>query len=117
MEIKELRIGNYVHIPDTNQDVPISAISIFANSICVNLNMLEPLQLEQIEPIPLTKSILLKCGFIELPAWNELILNGFRAEFRNNKIIWFYPDIEIVYLHKLQNVYFALKGEELEVKI
>ncbi len=67
-------------------------------------------------PIPLTEDILLKCGF-------EKALNGWW----DKDEIFSYRDgyfgfgtnrhTKIDYLHQLQNLYFALTGEELKINL
>lgn len=70
-------------------------------------------------PIPLTEEILLKCGFeiddVLAPCmhvakeWDlEWFIDGVYLDGSNTKA---------VYLHQLQNLYFALKGEELNITL
>ena len=68
--------------------------------------------------IPLTEEWLLKCGFVE---------NCYQDRFENkfihvecNKIrgkteLWIENIPHIKYIHQLQNLYFALTGEELQI--
>ena len=79
---------------------------------------------EEYKPIPLTEEILLKCGF-KKDTKGVLVLN------KNiySLILWggevsvylkideSVLSIEINYLHQLQNLYFALSGQELEVNL
>ena len=87
------------------------------------------------EPIPLTEDILLKCGFSVITEnedethnyWNKekdcsvdvetfLLTNkiekGFKYRVHERK-----RTKSIIYLHQLQNLYFALTGEELTIKL
>lgn len=70
--------------------------------------------------IPLTQEILEKCGF-ELFPWGwvkkstkdfgiRLQVKSFSYEVSGNN------PVPLQYLHQLQNLYFALTGEELEIK-
>lgn len=86
--------------------------------------------LEDIEPIPLTKEWLVdKLGAIEhtgTPFWNiEMPRNiGFISINPNNNMIWLKHHRtdsslnpgSIYFVHQLQNLYFALVGEELTIK-
>lgn len=91
---------------------------------------------EEFEPIPLTEEILLKCGFIKtgeeysqsddemMPVYK---LGFFSIVLRDNEFrLWieieddaFYSFswTKIQYLHQLQNIYFALTGQELEINL
>ena len=77
---------------------------------------------ELVEPIPLTKEWLLKFGF----KYKEMYYESEYLTALNDCFIvvervtgFFYvdaPNNEIKYVHQLQNLYFALTGEELEIK-
>lgn len=77
------------------------------------------------EPIPLTEDILLKCGF-EYKAKSKLGVDSFGEIFIADNGICHISDerdtnysfmAKCEYLHQLQNLYFALTGEELNVKL
>ncbi|HXU28814.1 MAG TPA: hypothetical protein VN698_16410 [Bacteroidia bacterium] len=80
-------------------------------------------------PVPLTEEILLKCGFeklgiedddifyrilIKFPWGGHVILHCNFGDPNEEFSLWSYPYIKS--LHQLQNLYFALKGEELTIK-
>jgi len=69
----------------------------------------------EIEPIPLSEEILLKCGF-ELSGSVQKI-GYFRLIYEDGGKLFFYSHpmlkIELKYLHQLQNLYFASTGNEL----
>lgn len=74
------------------------------------------------QPIKLTEDILLKCGFIkdEFDNWeNETRLGLYKPDdFDGYLSIWGDSTVgECYYLHQLQNLYFALTGKELEVRL
>jgi len=74
---------------------------------------------EHLAGIPLTEEILLKCGLH--PKVNYIkglqICDG-KAFFSDNEFGHKQEDeIECKYLHQLQNLYFALTGEELNVEL
>jgi hypothetical protein len=122
MKTNELRIGNYLNGKQgrvivteirTNNSVKIhDNTSSFYVGICLT-------------PIEITKEWLLKLGFeFAVDTW---YLNGFalwETEWGDDKggtgIGYFYElrergmmDKHIKYIHQLQNLYFALTGEEL----
>lgn len=113
----ELRIGNLVKL-ETGKIVPINISGISA----INAGYLRVYQ------TPLTPEILEKCGFNykELnhnKIWiKSLNVFGFSINlYVHDEKIFFSPfelnwEIEIKYLHQLQNLYFALTGTELEFK-
>lgn len=84
--------------------------------------------LDYAEPVPLTEELLLKCGFnIEcyeycikeqrLFAIEDFWIlhnchNDFYGVMCSNKVVR-----KIEHLHQLQNIYYALTGEELEVRL
>jgi hypothetical protein len=76
------------------------------------------LEIEDIEPIPLTLEILEGAGFEN---WNKnkyannvicLTLNGDGFLYLANQ-----RHVNLFYLHQLQNLYFSLTGEELNIKL
>jgi len=77
--------------------------------------------LEEFEPILLTRDILEKCGFENTDANDQY--NSYRKESLTIRVMAGHSirakisDCEFVcqYLHQLQNLYFDLMGEELEV--
>ena len=77
--------------------------------------------------MPLTDELLLKAGFdydqyqvlYELNTVIIHLVGGkfyFRKHYLSNKEFE-YEEIEVRYVHQLQNLYFALTGEELEIKL
>jgi hypothetical protein len=89
-----------------------------------------------VEPIPLTPELLEKIGFEEDEAWPDMyggrrwnrIVGDMETGIKdmaitesNGKIefqMWPLEEpLEIEYLHQLQNLYFALTGEEMEVSL
>lgn len=131
MNLEELRIGNYIHTTDTNQNVPVSGISAFTNQVWVNLNPFAPSDANNVEPIPLTEDLLLICGFntdyksgyigidvndsdfvLSYPGRMGKFQKYFAFEFNTGRLCRF---IEIPYLHNLQNLFFSHTGKELEV--
>ena len=137
MNSNELRIGNLVYIPKTDQIAEISLIAQeFEKNAFIGVNKdvigIGGLLLKDIEPIPLTEEWLLKFGFykfrknkfrikittfaiLEIDIEREDKLKCFIVKsdfFRDERIVFRI----IKYVHQLQNLYFALIGEELEIK-
>lgn len=118
MEAKEIRIGNLVECFQKVNEI----VSIDSEDKIVKLKEGTLVHCDDISPIKLTEEWLLKFGFKK----NK---TGFyskgRLEFHTKygwKILenwvkdWFGVS-EIIYVHQLQNLYFALTGTELTFKI
>lgn len=120
----ELRIGNYILVAENIQEVSmissttVSAVDLENGSERVTSEH----SLESIQPVLLTDDILKQCGFVfhdYFKFW-QLITTGIRSEMNIS------PDYEVIdfmrkpilkkltSLHQLQNIYFMLKGRELQ---
>lgn len=124
----ELRIGNWVIIP-------IGAV-IKTRSIDdtgINTGFDDGYLLSVINPIPLTPEILEKCGFKWVDKNDNNRIYYFRDIDEDHSLSWderkkiiyldctdgyydIYFNNTAKYLHQLQNLYFALTGEELKVE-
>lgn len=113
----ELRLGNWVKVGTIESTVCF--IDKYHIQLQGNALINRP---EQVEPIHLTPEILEKCGF-------KKDYNGFSlvdkmslsfAVSKDDEYLACWLDralgIIIKYLHQLQNIYFSLTGEELEIK-
>ena len=126
MEANELRIGNYVKIPNLIKPIQVSIIDTTRTASQTTA-----------KPIPLSIKWLLDFGF-------EKVEHDYRIQIQKddkhgNTDYWIYVDtgfdnltdeftIQLVsqqggwftsknkYVHQLQNLYFALKGKELTIK-
>jgi hypothetical protein len=122
MEAKELMIGNYVKdhldrvqkVSETRSDAYICYLS--------NGTKLK-YKLNTTIPIPLTGDWLLKFGFkkpahswicdkFHLSEWDKYPLHWIVSFNKNNAVIV----LKLKYVHQLQNLNFALTGEELTIK-
>ena len=133
MRANELRIGNWVQydgIPYqieslTKVDAVVHSIDIFD---------FRNRSLENAQPIELTEEVLLKIGFVKKNdcyiLTNECILfvyykDSFKQELlasvkREGKCYYNKNELknyDIKYLHQLQNAYYLLTNEELEVEL
>ena len=135
----ELRVGNLFYPIDRSNKVHLP-IEIVPFKVCAIRNKIEaipydkiPAQFEKwdefnlydLSPIKLTEEILLKCGFekdnrIDLGELNPCFtIFSFSLMIRHNSyyVDWIGGNTEMKYLHELQNLYFALTKEELQINI
>jgi hypothetical protein len=122
---EELRIGNWVKW----YSVFIQVESILNNSInyeyYANDDEVCETPIQQIEAIPLTPEILEKAGFVEGDAYRDATGYWKGIYFVCNN--WFLKATgkghfnilngDLRYVHQLQNLYFCLCGEELDIKL
>jgi hypothetical protein len=129
MKANELRIGNLV---------------MHYNDLCTVIGYYDDIFIAQsfdkidfksnvfnLQPIPLTKEWLLKFGLIEyidfgvkMGTYDKMPLCGFTYSIHTKKVMIMHKgnsishwlNINIDYVHQLQNLYFALTGEELTFK-
>ena len=136
MDAKELRLGNWVKTTISRwrgQGFPILAIKGDRVSFDkLNDGQYIWVMAENLKPIPLSPEIIEKCGFEKHKNSNDYwtiwyLKNGWRIQQAHNSEVsasvrsglFYYSDdfVEVEYLHQLQNLYFALTGEELEVNL
>lgn len=117
IQANQLRIDNWVYNSTTKENMLVYPMMI------AQLSRLEKDggHSVNIHPIPLTEEILLKCGF-ERQEYNDYrhpVLIGTLTLYEGVAELHI-SDLYSVWvnnLHQLQNLYFALMGEELEEKI
>jgi hypothetical protein len=121
MKASELRIGNLVFNPKTDiAKIRLVDDGLGGVGVQSNLGIFYG-KIEEIEPIPLTEDWLIRMGFEKNgPYWfdsKDLLLS---YSFSQNTIaigrMGIYFQNKIQYVHQLQNLYFALTGEELIIK-
>lgn len=134
MKIEELRIGNYVeyngctgivsaiHSPMPCEDEHFNDIGI----VELILGGIVTVRIDEIKPIPLTEELLLKFGFELRCKTEEGVIYGIG----NTTLIYchtddndfgfflngYHNDVYIRLFHQLQNLYYSLTGQELEIK-
>lgn len=124
MEASDLRLGNIILSPDTGKPVVVELGHLQAIKDGVKFNN------KYYEPLVLSPEILEKAGFVER---DRALLEsyGYRNFIHRNATIQIGPNgiktwvsnkmdepVEhIKYLHELQNLYFALTGEELNIEL
>jgi hypothetical protein len=112
--LQELRRGNWVMKDDSSEYFKVNKgadIDDYANDF---------------QPIPVTSEVLAKCGFAfhdYFKLWQKnKELAGTGPEMELDRDFWVLDfshhriGVEIKGLHQLQNLYFSLKGKELDVK-
>ena len=126
MEAKELRIGNYIYRPDLTgvglrkeKILELGEKAIVTGPIKVKCDYFE------LSPIPLTKEWLVKFGFEKISQYfykkekfsiELFVLDNINWAFRfrtTEKSSIMIASIQ--HVHQLQNIYFALTNEEIEV--
>ena len=122
MEAKELRIGNYVNessYDDCFNTYVVMGLQKRGVSISVLRKKIEGMyDYTSIAPIPLTEEWLLKLGFKDV---NEFFYKGGFCVFIDNRSFYYglrdegMMDKHLKSVHQLQNLYFALTGEELNI--
>jgi hypothetical protein len=145
MKVNELRIGNYIRQVKTHNGFDWDKIRTVAaiNKECyLSVNVLEEgesgvtlskLKLDRFEPIPLTEEWLVKFGFVRIKRpFNVDKMPEGTIDYYHNKHNYYYNkgsmfldqgndegwnvDLKIEFVHQLQNLHFALTGEELTLK-
>lgn len=132
----DLRLGNffYMNIEGRIQYHKVSVIS--ENSIAAidkDGARFVGLSENSLKPIPLTPEILEKCGFIDRSGSIPNRMSFGVTMFKRLELVWYAQDSfiryqtksegftlpfeHVKYLHQLQNLYFALTGEELTVNL
>ena len=105
MKANQIRIGNYVRDP-YNKEIKVAHVS--------------PDDASFLNPIPLTEDWVLKLGFELKSKWTECGTYGLSLETDNGKYFAeqsgeiLYAK-ELKYVHQIQNLYFAITGEELKI--
>ena len=125
MKAKELRIGNYVSRCDLfDNHSRVEQILEIARKIKTTGAVTVICTPSEIEPIPLTEEWLLRFGFEnkyedqeDNPIYKFESIEIVKTLFKDKYHLYAgFPSIEIKHVNQLQNLYFALTGEELTIK-
>lgn len=124
IQTNELMLGNYV----LHGDKPIKVTGITENRIAsfgneTGVRLVFSIKVDEIEPIPITEEILEKCGFDKHA---DLSVNKKEcfSNLEDQKILYYEEsDCYLLvgctryfkYLHELQNIYFLLNKEPLNI--
>lgn len=129
----ELRIGNLVKLKNriSGYSEFVYLLSVGNNYIDISISMTQsphlngvPTQVlfNNIDPIPLTEEWLMKAGFVQ--SYNDYIKENLTAEneyCESGEWNIYYKgalfEVIIKSVHQLQNLYFALTGQELNIEI
>lgn len=110
---RELRIGNWYHDSQRNRDFVVQEI----RSMCIEHgdDDYSPTRIDQIDGIPLTSEWLER---IDWAGYKDFYFNSSFCidEYGHLYYRSDYTGINVVYVHQLQNIYFALTGSELQLK-
>lgn len=121
MKATDLRIGNYVN--RIGSITNITAIEYHKDLSYVCTPISGSITENQIEPIQLTEEWLIKFGFKRnerIGSFDTYIVLMKESLSVNNKMGMYFKNQRvpnnIKYVHQLQNLYYALTGEELTIK-
>jgi hypothetical protein len=136
MKAQELRLGNWVEIDTDSGWKPLQVEQIRWQAIASGFNVVHFDEPEKLRPIPLTPEILEAVGFENSSGNTDYIALYLEVGGIDNIIICFHgdkggileysltcrgadlvPPFEIQHLHQLQNLYYALTGQELNIKL
>lgn len=118
---EDLRIGNYVLIPDQYVDSYFPIVGVTATSVYMTSGKMRfSHKLWVIRPIPLTKDILTSwCGFISEKGCAELKKDKLKVVFDDEcctaTVHFGRCCRHIKALHELQNIYYAVMGKDMVV--
>ena len=133
MKASDLRIGNWIEVFYGNGDKRYQQVDFISENLIEckpNLNIYG--NTIKYKPIPLTEEWLLKFGWVKENnyLWCEDVPYSVKMKFKKDGSIWLGNVLEVhfgsgfskkrnngvKYIHQLQNLYFALTGEELKLK-
>lgn len=134
MKANELRIGNWVKIDDgIGRVIALSSFEHLGLEIKPEPNQtvmvgdkLFDYPESELSPIRLSEEILIKCGFRKVNHINGFSFytlsnskkNKAHIDIYDHQTIYFgYHVSHCKYLHQLQNLFFALMGEEIKIEL
>ena len=123
MEANKLMIGDWVKFPIGNEKI-VDLPYIEGRGICASFAAsatLFPVEVDKLEPIPITAEILEKNGWLTGQFYSETLLNGWQIQWdgatvRMRKGEYYEVCISIQYVHELQHV-FRLCGIDKTIEL
>lgn len=118
IDLRELRLGNWVKTDYSNE--PVLEKQLDAGDLCWAFNVENG---DHLEPIPISPEWLERCGLIK-DMWGDYRLTDcfkLRKYQPNGYCVFATDDNETViriieHVHTLQNIFYFLTGEELQIK-
>lgn len=132
MDVKELRIGNYVSPIDDETGEPIDdchwRITMVArNHVYVELTSEITKYIDDIKPIDLSHDLLIELGFNHKSLYYGKLdyydKDGIRLEIENGEETFLFKScesesgVEVKHLHHLQNLFMDLKNIDMKINI
>ena len=135
MNANELRIGNIIYFSFIREKVEVVGIALKDNELYIQTKLNNTYFFEspaKYKPIPLTEEWLLKFGFEKTDDYGDIQYYALKNSGKRHYYVCFnhddisfglcvfgnctsliYDDVFLQHIHQLQNLYFALTGEEL----
>ena len=132
MTTKELRIGNIVNVVTQHKPFETIVESLDAENVGFQIGLMGVcnMPVKHISGIPITVGLLISIGFmagVDLdsePFFGSKRLHISKYDFGYKDSEWFViemigmqTEIKIEFLHQLQNLFFAVTGEEIEIDL
>ena len=118
MDLKELRVGNYLKLLGTRFGTQtIELKKLILSSLLENND-----SIKYFKPIPLTEKWLLDFGFLDLGCGEYKKGTILLDNEYTDKGVWYVQEdssllnIDVIHVHQLQNLHFALTNQELTNK-
>ncbi len=115
MTAKQFRIDNLIFDKDTNHLIEVYHIDTDSD----DRDRINYIGIENYEPIPITEEWLLKFDFVSNPyqdRYEKSLIHIECDKTRGKTELWIEGMSHIKYVHQLQNLYYAMRGEELTLK-
>ena len=123
MKATELRIGNWLIDKRYTHDSENGRFKVHVRDLQYLTDIKESNECD-FEPIPLTEEILLKCGFKKKRGDKFVLPRSFFNIWKIDNLTqndyafcYYCLQVNLKYLHQLQNLYWCLTGQELEINL
>tara|TARA_R110000851_G_C12635195_1_gene518330 strand:- start:61 stop:459 length:399 start_codon:yes stop_codon:yes gene_type:complete len=124
MKVEELRVGILVGVEDIESVIPVTInglVQVVNNEpydvhVKWSDGFYSEIQIKEIKRIPLTEEWLLKFGYQKCSFRdNHMVIQGHTIWICNDLFLCEKNGMVLMYVHQLQNLYFALTSKELIV--